>query len=119
MKIALPVSAKSMNADLYDSLGRAPFFLLYNLNTKETDYLDHRAVAEQGASGIRAAQVLADNGVRAVITPQCGKNAEKILRNSEVLVYQSIPGSIQRNVEAFQKEELNLMTDFKSRKIDK
>lgn len=115
MKIALPVCEKSIEGDIYDSFGRAPYYLLYNTNTKETDFLDHRAVVSQGGAGIRAAQVLADNGVRAIITPQCGENAEKILRNAEVLVYKSIPGSIQENIEAFISDNLNLLYEFKTK----
>lgn len=115
MKIALPADEKSIETGLFDSFGKAPFFLIYNTNSKTIEYLDHRAVAAQGAGGLRAAQVLADNGVRAIITPNCGENAEKVLHYSEVLVYKSISGSMRKNIEAFLNNELNLLADFKSR----
>jgi len=116
MKIAFPVMEKTIDSKMNDTLGRAPFFLLYNTNSEEIEYLDHRAVAEQGGSGVRAAQVLADYGVRAVITPHCGENAEKVFRSSEVLVYKAVSGSISRNIEEFKGERLNLMSNFISRK---
>lgn len=115
MKIALPAGEKSIETRLFDSFGKAPLFLIYNTNSKTIEYLDHRAVAAQGAGGFRAAQVLADNGIRVIITPNCGENAEKVLRYSEVLIYKSIPGSMQKNIEAFLNNELNLLADFKSR----
>jgi len=116
MKIAIPIREKSMETDIHDSFGRAPYYLLYNTNTKENNFLDHRAAVAQGGSGIRAAQVLADNGVKVIITPQCGENAEKILRNAEVLVYKAIPGSIQQNIEAFLNDQLSLLNEFRPRK---
>lgn len=118
MKIAIPIQEKSMEASIHEAFGRAPYFLLYNTTTKENDFLDHRAAVTQGGSGIRAAQVLADNGVRAVITRQCGENAEKFFSNAEVLVYEAIPGSIQQNIEAFIQDQLNLLSEFKPRKKD-
>ncbi|MDD3168191.1 MAG: NifB/NifX family molybdenum-iron cluster-binding protein [Eubacteriales bacterium] len=116
MKIAIPVQDKSIEASMHDSFGRAPYYLLYNTNTKENDFLDHRASVAQGGSGIRAAQVLADNGVKAVITKQCGENAEKVFSNAEVLVYEAIPGSVRQNIEALIKDELRLMSKFKTTK---
>ncbi len=116
MKIALPICENSMDAEIHDSFGRASYYLIYNTITKDSEYLDHRAVADQGGSGIRAAQVLADHGVRAIITPKCGENAEKTLRYCEVLVYQSIAGSILQNIEAFVKDRLNLMNEFRPRR---
>lgn len=118
MKIAFSVNEKSFDSDIHDSLGRAPFFLIYNTNTKEIDFLDHRSAAAHGSSGVRAAQVLADNGIRAVITLQCGENAGKVFRNAEVLVYKAVSGSIRQNIEAFANDRLNLLDKFKPRKHD-
>ena len=73
MKIAIPIKEKSIKSSINDSFGRAPYFLIYSTVTKESVFLDNRAVAEQGGAGIRAAQVIADNGVRALITIGVGK----------------------------------------------
>jgi len=113
MKIAFPISDKSIDSNIHDSFGCAPYYLLYNTISKEINYLDHRAVVEQGGAGIRAAQVLADNGIKAIISPQCGENAGKILRKSEVLIYQSIPGTIKDNIEALIGNQLSLINDFR------
>jgi predicted Fe-Mo cluster-binding NifX family protein len=88
MIIAFPVDEKSMDAKISDTFGRAPFFLIYSTVSEKKEFLDHRHVAAQGGSGVRAAQVLADHGVKAVIALQCGANAEKAFRKAEVLVYQ-------------------------------
>lgn len=113
MKIAFPVSEKSIVTQINDSFGKAPYFLIYNTISKEIDFLDHRAVADQGAGGIRAAQVLADQGIKVIITLQCGENAEKLLKKAEVLIYKAKAESISDNIEAYLNDQLNLMTEFK------
>ena len=51
MRIAIPVNEESIDAPVCVSFGRAPYFLLYNSITKETDYLDNNAVAASGGAG--------------------------------------------------------------------
>lgn len=112
MKIALPAEDKSMDKNVYASFGRAPYYLLYDTKTKESEYLDNSAVLNQGGAGIRAAQVIADNGVKALITLRCGENAEKVLSAAEVLIYKSIDGTIKENIDALCAEKLALLTDI-------
>ena len=112
MKIAIPVDEQNLDSGVCPSFGRAPYFLFYNTDTKESYYLDNSAVASQGGAGIRAAQVIADHGVKALLTPRCGENAEEVLRKSEVLIYKSIPGTAQQNIDAFIAEKLILLSDF-------
>lgn len=112
MRIAIPAEDKSLDSNVCQSFGRAPYFLLYNSVTKSMEFLDNSAVASQGGAGIRAAQVIADNGTQALITPRCGENAEQVLRNAEVLVYKSIPGTLKKNIDDFFSEKLNLLSEF-------
>lgn len=112
MKIAIPVEEKSTETGVYQSFGRTPYFLIYNTVTKEKEFLDNRAVVSQGGAGIRASQVIADQGVRAIIAPRCGENAEKVCRNAEVLIYKSISGTVNDNIEAFVNDELNLLDEI-------
>lgn len=112
MKIAIPVDEQNLESGVCPSFGRAPYFLFYNTDTKESYYLDNSAVASQGGAGIRAAQVIADHGVKALLTSRCGENAEEVLRKSEVLIYKSIPGTVQQNIDAFVAEQLILLSNF-------
>lgn len=114
MKIVIPIEEKSIKSNINDSLGRAPYFLIYSTATKECEFLDNRAVVEQGAAGIRAAQVIADNGARAVITNRCGENAEKLFRKAEVFVYEAKEGNAERNIAYFNDNKLSLLSNFHS-----
>lgn len=112
MKITIPVDEKNLKSSVCPSFGRAPYFLFYNTDTKESYFLDNSAIASQGGAGIRAAQVIADQGACALLTPRCGENAEEVLRKSEVLIYKSISGTAQQNIDAFVTKQLILLSDF-------
>ncbi len=112
MKIAIPVDEQSLESGVCPSFGRAPYFLIYSTVTKESYFLDNSAVASQGGAGIRASQVIADNGVKALLTPRCGENAEEVLRKSEVFIYKTVPGTAQQNIDAFAAEKLALLTEI-------
>jgi predicted Fe-Mo cluster-binding NifX family protein len=112
MIIAIPTEDKNMDKNVYPSFGRAPFFLLYNTDTQESQYLDNSAVMSQGGAGIRAAQVIADNRAKALIAPRCGENAEKVLTGAQVLIYKAIDASIKDNIDALINEKLALLTDI-------
>ena len=112
MKIAIPVDEKSIDAGVCPSFGRAPYFLFYETSTGENYFLDNSAMASQGGAGIRAAQVIADHGVRALLTPRCGDNAEQVLRKAEVLVYKSKPGTARENIDALKADDLSLLKSF-------
>lgn len=112
MKIAIPVDDKNLKSSVCPSFGRAPYFLFYNTTTKENYYLDNSAAASQGGAGIKAAQIIADHGIKALLTPRCGENAEVVLRKAEVLVYKTIPGTVQQNIDAFTSDELVLLNEF-------
>ncbi len=114
MRIAIPTEEKHLDAGLSPILGRAPYILLYNTMTKESEFLDNRAVASQNGAGMRVAQVIIDHGMKVLLTPSCGENIEKILHHAEVLVYQSIPGTARQNIEAFGSDRLVLLDRFHS-----
>ena len=114
MRIAIPTEEKNMGANISQSFGRTLYILFYNTVTKENEFLDNSAVVSQGGAGIRLAQVITDHGIKALLTPRCGENVEKLLRRAEVLIYQSISGTAQQNIEAFESDHLVLLSSFHS-----
>ena len=112
MRIAIPVDEKDLEANVSANFGRAPYFLFHNSVTEETYYLDNTAVATQGGAGVRAAQVIADHGVNALLVPRCGENAENVLRNAEVFIYKTNPGTAKQNIDAFLADKLVLLSEF-------
>ena len=109
MKIAMPVNAKSMHASISDTFGRTEYFLIYDTENKSCFYIDNQALNSQSGAGIKAAQLMVDYQVEALLTPQCGVNAAKVLQPDGVSIYKTSYPLAVDNITAFQKDQLALM----------
>jgi predicted Fe-Mo cluster-binding NifX family protein len=112
MKIAIPVDDKSLNSNVCVSFGRTPYFLVYDTNAKDAEFLNNSAAASQGGAGIKASQTLADKKADVVITPRCGENAAEVLTGADIKIYKSIFGSAQKNIDEFLKGNLSVLTEI-------
>lgn len=112
MKIAIPVNEADMNTDVCISFGRAPYFLIYDTDTKESIFLDNTAAASAGGAGIKAAQIIVDSDANTLLTPRCGKNAADVLEAAEIKLYKTAKTSAKENIDAFLAEELSLLDEI-------
>lgn len=112
MKIAIPVWEKSMNCNICESFGRTPYFLIYDMDTEKSEFIDNSAVASQGGAGIKAAQTIVDNKVNALLTMRCGKNAAEVFNAGNVKIYKVINNSIKDNIQAMKQEKLPILNEI-------
>lgn len=111
MKILMPVSEGSFEGKIYQSFGRAPYFLIYDTKTKENNFIENHAANSQGGAGIKAAQTVVDQGVEALIVPQCGQNAANVIRAANIKMYKMNSNSIMDNINDFNAEKLNILNE--------
>ena len=114
MKIAIPVDEKSLESNVCVSFGRAPYFLIYDTETKESIFLDNGAAVSTGGAGIRAAQMIADNKVNILLTPRLGENAADVLKSAEIEIYKTATASAKDNIDAFIAGKLLLLNEIHS-----
>lgn len=112
MKIAIPVDEKDIKSNVCVSFGRTPYFLLYDTHTKESVFLDNSAVASTGGAGIKAAQVIVDNKVNALLTPRCGQNAADVLKTADIKIFKTTNASIKENIEDYISGNLPLLEEI-------
>ena len=112
MKIAIPVNEKSMAGDICVSFGRAPYFLVYDTETKKSDFIDNSGAVSQGGAGVKAAQTVVDSQVDALLTPRCGENAAQVFTAAGIQMYKTTGDSIQDNIAAFTSGKLSLLEDI-------
>ena len=104
MKIALPVKAKSLQAQVSDTFGRTEYFLIYDTENKTAEYIDNSAAASQGGAGIKAAQTVVDQKVEALLTPQCGENAARVMQPNGIRIYKPRRGLPKAILKPLKKE---------------
>ena len=109
MKIAITISGEKMSDPLDMRFGRAPRFLLYDLENESFELINNEQNlnAAQGA-GIQAAQNVANAGAEAVITGHCGPKAFNVLRQAGVAVYTSTASSVDEALKLFKEGALPL-----------
>ena len=112
MKLAIPVDEQNINTTVCMSYGRTPFFMIYDTDKKEALYLDNSAISAMGGAGIKASQSLVDTGAEAVLTQRLGENAAEVLGAAGISIYKTVHEKALDNVEAFEREELEILTDI-------
>ena len=112
MKIAIPVDEKDLRTNVCASFGRAPYFLMYETKTEEFTFIDNNALANPGGAGIKAAQLIVDNQVSALLTPRCGGNAAEVLESAGVKLYKTKFTSVKENIDAFAEGKLPSLEDI-------
>ena len=112
MKIAIPTDGKSMESAVCVSFGRAPFFLLYDTESKTENFVPNTAADAQGGAGLKAAQLVVDMGANALLTVRCGQNAADVLVAARVKVYKTAAPTVAENLRDFAEGKLSVMTQF-------
>ncbi len=101
MKIAITATGPDLNANVDPFFGRCQYFLIV-----ETDDLTHQAIknpnlALGSGAGIQSAQLLAKQGVRQVLTGNCGPKAYQTLAAAGLAVSIGCSGTIREAIDQF------------------
>ncbi len=113
MKIAMPVDEQTIETTICISFGRTPYFLIYDTDTKSYSFVDNSAAASsQGGAGIKAAQVIVDQKVEALLTPRCGQNAAEVFSAANIQLYKTTSTEVQEMINAFEAGKLAPLTEI-------
>lgn len=107
MKVAFTTSGDNLGAPLDSRFGRAPKFLIYDLETNTFDVVDNRQNlnAPQGA-GIQAAESVVRAGAKAVVTGHCGPKAFRVLKAAGVKIYTTDAASVSEALDRYRSGKL-------------
>ncbi len=100
-KICLTAKDNSLEAEMDPHFGRAPYFLILDPGTRQIEAIRNPYAEETQGAGIRAAQMLADKGVRIILTGQVGPNAEKVLQTAGIQLVSAATGTVKENIQSF------------------
>ncbi|MDO5405862.1 MAG: NifB/NifX family molybdenum-iron cluster-binding protein [Eubacteriales bacterium] len=110
MIIAVPLDENKL--DICPSFGRAPYFLIRNTESGQTDILENPAAQAEGGAGLQAAQFVADQNAQALITFRCGENAAEVLKAADVVIYKAEGSDAETNLAAQKEGKLAELTHF-------
>ena len=106
MIIAITSTGQTMDSQVDPRFGRAAYFLIGNSEIMEFGIFENKNVVAAGGAGINSAKVVIDAGAEAVLTGNCGPNAERTLRAAGVKLYTGAKGTVAEAIELFRNGNL-------------
>ncbi len=112
MKIAVSTDKKDLAAIVDQRFGRAKGFMIYDMDSNESVYVDNKQNLEaaQGA-GIQSAKTVIDAGADVVITGNVGPKAFTTLNAAGVKIYLFKDGTVGTALDKYSKGELELTSN--------
>jgi len=116
MKLVFTTAGSDLDARLDPSFGRAPKFMLLDLDSQHFELIDNQQNIEaaQGA-GIQAAQTIVKAGAQALITGHCGPKAFRVLSTAGVKVFNTDAPTI---TEALARYRAGALTEAQTANVE-
>jgi predicted Fe-Mo cluster-binding NifX family protein len=110
MKIAITSSGKENTSPLNPRFGRCEYFIIIDTDTKEWKAVDNPAIGARGGAGTQAAQFIANQGAKAVISGRFGPNAFTTLEAAGLQAFVSVQETVDAALDKFLAGELEQIT---------
>jgi predicted Fe-Mo cluster-binding NifX family protein len=107
MKICVSATAGNLEAQLDPRFGRCLYLVIVNSETMQFEAIPNMAAGSTGGAGIQAAQTIANNGAKVVITGNVGPNAFGALSAAGIEIVTGASGTVREVVEKFKKGEFH------------
>jgi predicted Fe-Mo cluster-binding NifX family protein len=111
MKIAVTSTGKILDSQVDPRFGRTAYFIIVDTETMDFTVIENENMAAGGGAGISSAKTVIDTGAQAVLTGNCGPNAERTLNAAGVKLYTSVNGTVSEAVELFKAGKLTETTE--------
>ena len=112
MKIAISSKGKTLDSQVDDRFGRAPYFIVFDIET-----MDFRVIENEftdAITGIYAAKSVIDAGATAVLTGNCDSTTTTTLKACAIRLYTDISGTVAEAVELFKNGKLPCSPDCRT-----
>ena len=102
MKIAISATGPTLDDKVDPRFGRCQCFIIIDPETMEFEAVDNSSGMAAAGAGISTAQMIANRGVQAVLTGNCGPNAYQVLSSAGIKVITGASGKIADAVQGYQ-----------------
>jgi len=95
-----------MDSQVDPRFGRTACFIIIDTETMDFSAIENSNIAAAGGAGVSSAKLVIDADVQAVLTGNCGPNAERTLSAGKVKLYTGVSGTVSEAVELFKSGKL-------------
>jgi len=103
-KICITAEGTDLNAEVDPKFGRARYFLIVDPDSQEFEVIENPNIEADHGAGIQTAQLVSTKNVQAVLTGNCGPNAQRVLQSSGIEVITNISGKVEDALAKFRSE---------------
>jgi predicted Fe-Mo cluster-binding NifX family protein len=107
MKVAVSAIGPTLHAGVEPRFGRCSTFVIVETDDMTFEAIENRNGSLGGGAGIQSAQLMAQKGVRVVLTGSCGPNAHQTLSAAGVDVVVGCSGTVSEAVARFKSGEIH------------
>ena len=111
MKIAITSTGATLDDQVEARFGRCAYFLIVETDSMALEAIENPNVAAGGGAGVQSAQLMADKGVKAVLTGNCGPNAFQVFGAAGVQVLVGVSGTVRDAVEKYKQGTLGTASE--------
>jgi predicted Fe-Mo cluster-binding NifX family protein len=110
MTVAVSADGRDLDARISPHFGRAPFFVLADVDTLVFEVIANPAIDTLRGAGIQAAQAIADHQAEAVLTGVIGPNAFETLQAGGIPVFSVSDATVRSAIQAYRAAHLTPIT---------
>lgn len=107
MKICVTATGPGLDSEMDPRFGRCQYFLFIDPQTMGVEAVENPNLGAAGGAGIQSAQLVANQGVEAVITGQVGPNAFTTLQAAGIKILTGASGKVREVLEKHKKGQLS------------
>lgn len=106
MRIAISAGGTTLDDSVEPRFGRCPYFIFVDPESMAYEAMPNPNIALGGGAGPQSAQLMAEKGVAAVLTGNCGPNAFQTFGAAGIDVITGIGGSVREALEKYKSGQL-------------
>jgi len=105
MKIAISSTGKDLDAQVDPRFGRCQYFIIVEPKSLEYKVFENPNIDVAGGAGIQSGRMMADNGVKSVLTGNVGPNAFQTLTAAKVEIITGVSGTVREAIQRYNNGE--------------
>lgn len=86
MKIAIPSMGETLASPVSDTLGRAPFLIIYDSSNGEYDTMENPGFQIQDGSGLKASEIILEKSSDVLLTREIGRKSYSVLQKEHIKI---------------------------------
>jgi predicted Fe-Mo cluster-binding NifX family protein len=106
VKICITSSGDNLNSNVDPRFGRCEKFIIIDTETMDYKVIENQNATNAGGAGIQSSQLVASEGVTAVITGNVGPNAYQTLKALNLRIFVGASGTVEQAIEKFKLGKL-------------